>query len=293
MRLYTIEKGGEALLAAGFQGCEELYGLKENGISCPDMQALIEAWTPEMKEKLEALKGSGKPLEAGSYRLLAPMLKPQQDVICLGVNYWSHRKEAKEFANDDFDHQEKTVYFSKRCLYFTAPGQGVPAYEGLVDSLDYEVELGVIIGRKTKAISVEEALDHVFGYTIINDVSARTIQMEHSQWYLGKSLDGFTPMGPCIVTADEIPDPQTLGVRCYINGELRQNSDTSLHIQPVAAAIEEISRGMTLLPGTVIATGTPSGVGLGFRPPKYLKVGDVMHLEIDRIGVLENPIVKE
>ena len=159
-----------------------------------------------------------------------------------------------------------------------------------MDSLDYEVELGVILGKDVKNVSPKEALDAVFGYTIINDVSARNVQTRHKQWYLGKSLDGFTPIGPCIVTADEITDPQNLDIKCYVNGELRQNSNTKYMMQTVAGAISELSQGMTLLAGTIIATGTPSGVGMGMEPPCFLKKGDVVTCEIESIGVLENTV---
>lgn len=159
-----------------------------------------------------------------------------------------------------------------------------------MDSLDYEAELGVILKKDTKAIKPEEADDYIFGYTIVNDISARNLQTRHKQWYIGKSLDGFTPMGPCIVTADEIGDAGDLNISCTVNGELRQNSNTRYMIQTVAGAISELSQGITLQSGTIIATGTPAGVGMGMKPPKFLKHGDVVVCEIEKIGKLGNTI---
>ena len=159
-----------------------------------------------------------------------------------------------------------------------------------MDSLDYESELGVIIGKDAKCVKKEDALNYVFGYTIINDVSARNLQTRHKQWYLGKSLDGFTPMGPCIVTADEIGDIQSLDIKSFVNDEKRQSSNTRYMIQTVSGAIAELSAGMTLKAGTIIATGTPAGVGMGMKPPKFLNTGDKIVCEIEKIGRLENII---
>jgi 2-keto-4-pentenoate hydratase/2-oxohepta-3-ene-1,7-dioic acid hydratase in catechol pathway len=157
-----------------------------------------------------------------------------------------------------------------------------------VDSLDYECELGVIIGKDAKNVKTEDAAEYIFGYTIVNDVSARNLQTRHKQWYFGKSLDGFTPIGPCIVTADEIPFPPKLKITATVNGELRQDSATDLLITGIPEIIAELSSGMTLLPGTIIATGTPSGVGMGFDPPKFLKSGDVVECAVEGIGTLRN-----
>ena len=183
-----------------------------------------------------------------------------------------------------------TIYFSKRVSTATGSGDFIPAYEGLVDSLDYEAELGVILGKDAKDVNKEEAEAYIFGYTVINDVSARNLQTRHKQWYRGKSLDGFTPMGPCIVTADEIADVQNLDIRCYVNGQLRQSSNTKYMIQTVAGAISELSQGMTLQVGTIIATGTPAGVGMGMQPPTFLRSGDTVVCEIESIGRLENTV---
>ena len=160
----------------------------------------------------------------------------------------------------------------------------------MVDSLDYEVERGVILGKDARNIKAEDAEKYIFGYTVINDVSARNLQTSHRQWYFGKSLDGFTPMGPCIVTANEVSFPPSLEIRCWINGELRQDSNTARLIHGIPEILETLSAGMTLKAGTIIATGTPAGVGMGFEPPRFLKHGDEIKMEIEGIGVLENRI---
>lgn len=156
--------------------------------------------------------------------------------------------------------------------------------------MDYETELGIIIGKEGKNISPKEALDYVYGYTIINDYSARSLQKRHKQFFKGKSLDGYTAIGPSIVTKDEIKDPQNLNLKTIINGEERQNSNTKYMIRNVATLISELSQGLTLVPGDIIATGTPKGVGLGLNPPKFLKTGDLIESEIEGIGVLRNTI---
>ena len=171
-----------------------------------------------------------------------------------------------------------------------ADGGSIPAYENLVDSLDYEAELAVVIGKDAKNVSKEDAYDYIFGYTILNDMSARNLQTRHKQWYFGKSLDGFTPIGPCIATIDAFQNPPALAIKSYVNGELRQNSNTNLLIFDIAHIISELSQGMTLKAGTIIATGTPAGVGMGFVPPNFLKPGDVVACEIEGIGTITNTI---
>lgn len=290
MRLYTLFYQNKEELAVSFAGRKEMYLLSDHGFLFADMQELIEAWDESLRAALYALEKSGQPL-AGDRQLLAPIVRPRQDVICLGINYYAHAQEAAGFSEEAFGGERpRTIYFSKRCSYSPGTGAKIPAYEGLVDSLDYEAELAVVLGKTVKGIAKEEALEAVFGYTILNDISARNLQTAHKQWYLGKSLDGFTPMGPCIVTADEILDPQQLDIRCYVNGELRQDSNTGLQIQTVAGAICELAAGMTLQAGTIIATGTPAGVGMGCKPPKFLHKGDRIRCEIGKIGILENEI---
>ena len=172
----------------------------------------------------------------------------------------------------------------------TTTGDPIPAHRDIVTQLDYESELCVIIRRPCRNVKPSEVRDYIFGYTIMNDVSARNLQTTHGQWFFGKSLDGFTPMGPAILTADSTAWPPVLGVRSYVNGELRQNSDTAHLIHSIAEIVSELSQGMTLEPGTIIATGTPSGVGMGFKPPKFLVPGDVVTCEIEGIGRLTNRV---
>lgn len=287
MKLYTIkDKTAEALCFKHTDG--RLYKLSELGLDYSDMNELIEKAD---LTQLKAAAESFEPANAAAFtlseiKLLSP-IQPKRDVICLGVNYKEHIDETTHV--EDFQHKEATIYFSKRVSHASGSGDLIPSY-GFVDSLDYEVELGVVIGRTVKNCSREEAQSAIFGYTVINDVSARNLQFKHKQWFRGKSLDGYTPIGPCIVTADEIGDVQSLGITCKVNGELRQNSNTSLMIQPVVDAIVELSQGMTLEAGTVIATGTPGGVALGMKPPVYLKSGDVVECEIEHIGRLVNTV---
>lgn len=249
-------------------------------LPCADMNALIEGGTipapAEEKISLEDVK------------LLAPIPRPRQDVICLGINYKAHAQEAERYSEAFQKEKPIPIYFSKRCSEAVGPDGFIESHPGLVERLDYEAELAVIIGKTAKNVPAEKAEEYIFGYTVLNDVSARVLQTSHKQWYFGKGLDGFTPMGPCIVTADEIPFPPKLRISASVNGELRQDSTTDLLITGIPEIIAELSSGMTLLPGTIIATGTPSGVGMGFDPPKFLKSGDTVECAIEGIGVLRN-----
>ena len=252
-----------------------------------DMQELIEQVAiPDIPDYVD-----DQCLSLAEVKPMAPIPYPMQDVICLGVNFLDHAKESARFAGREFHGpREHPVYFSKRVARASADGEPIPWYGQLDDCLDYEGELAVIIGKPARDISEKEALDHVFGYTILNDVSARTLQKQHLQWYRGKSLDGFCPMGPAIVTRDELPELSELKIRAYVNGELRQDSSLSQLIFTVPQVIAELSQGITLYPGTIIAMGTPAGVGMGFAPPRYLKPGDQVTCEIEGIGALSNPV---
>ena len=289
MRLYTIEKNSNAQVAVEIKG--SLYTLEAMGIQVQDMNALIIDWeavSGMLKEKIRKVETGQMDIQsAKDYRLLAPIVKPLQDIVCLGVNYREHIEETVEVL--DFTQKTDAVYFSKRVHRCSAPGETIPNYD-FVDKLDYEVELGVILKRNAKSVKPEQVKDYIFGYTIINDVSARNLQFKHQQWYLGKSLDGYTPMGPCIVTADELLDVHNLKITCDVNGERRQSSNTSYMITTAEEAVAELSHGMTLEAGTVVATGTPGGVALGMKPPVFLRSGDVIRCEIEAIGVLENVV---
>ena len=283
MKLVTFEINGRSavgLLNADATAVHPVPG-------CADMQTLIDLW-PAL-DTAAVLRSAALPLE--QVRLLAPIPRPEQDVICLGINYFDHAKESERVtgkgakAPDTFP-----IYFSKRVHEAVAPGGDIDSHSDVVADLDYEAELAVVIGRRAYNVSEAEALEYVFGCTILNDVSARTIQNQHKQWYRGKSLDGFTPMGPWIVTPDEFDVREPHCIRSRVNGELRQDSTTDRMIFHVAYVIAELSRGMTLLPGTIISMGTPAGVGMGFDPPKWLHPGDEVACSIEGIGTLTNTV---
>ncbi len=295
MKLYTYQNNdGVDRIGIGYNSWPGLiWPIEAFGLSFPDMTELIRRISPAQLARLADAEQAteGAALRLNSVRLRAPIPHPAQDVICLGINYADHAVESARFHEDAFlVNRKKAVYFSKRVCEASGCDDPIPAYEGLVDSLDYEAELGVVIGKDCKNVSVSEAPGHIFGYTIVNDVSARNLQTAHNQWYFGKSLDGFTPMGPCIVTADEIAYPPALAISSTVNGEQRQNSNTDHLLHSVAEIIAELSQGMTLKAGTIIATGTPAGVGMGFTPPKFLKKGDVVTCEIEGIGKLTNTV---
>jgi len=242
-----------------------------------------------------SLRRSDQSVSLDGLSYAAPIPRPIRNLFCVGKNYHEH---AKEFAASGYDSTAKNaqdaapdfpIIFSKVPECVIAHDENVRYPVGVTDSLDYEAELAVIIGKGGIGISKADAMDHVWGYTIINDVTARDLQVRHKQWLIGKSLDTFGPMGPIAVTADEV-DVNDMGIRCLVNGELRQNSNTRDLIFDIPTLIESLSAGITLLPGDIIATGTPAGVGLGFTPPKFLQVGDRVTVEIDGIGALSNVI---
>ena len=280
MKLLSCEYKGETFAAVS-DG-------KKAYKAAPDMYALLDRLEGAMPGP-ELLAGEG--IDLGELRLLAPIPEPRQDVICLGMNYMDHSAEAAKWGKDDFvKNAGKAVYFSKRAAYIVGPGGEIDPHFDIVDGLDYEAELAVVLGKDAYRVSKDDAFDYVLGYSVLNDVSARNLQKAHKQFYFGKSLDTHTTMGPWIVTRDELPGAPELDIRCFINGEKRQDSNTRYMIFGVAEVIAELSQGMTLKAGTIIAMGTPAGVGMGFEPPKYLACGDVVRCEIDGIGVLENPV---
>lgn len=267
------------------------YWLAEDIVGRPVMSVI-----DVMGEACIDLRGGGAALyhPLGNARFRPPLVPPR-NVMCVGKNY---RQHALEFNQSGFDSAQSTsagvpdapILFTKVPQAIIGPGDGIPYPEGVSDSVDYEAELAIIIGRQGRAIAREDALAHVFGYTIINDVTARDLQHKHEQWFLGKSLDGFCPMGPWITTSDGI-DPANLDIRCWVNGALRQQASTADLIFDVPTIIATISAGMTLYPGDIIATGTPAGVGAGFTPPRFLSRGDEIVIEIDGLGRLVNAVV--
>ncbi|MFY0990789.1 fumarylacetoacetate hydrolase family protein [Halomonas sp. C05BenzN] len=256
-----------------------------------DMVELIRAWeslAPQLQPR-----GEGYPLTDA--RLEAP-IHPHRNMFCVGKNYYEH---ATEFSNSGFDSSaqagevvpEHPIVFTKAYSTLIADGDEIPRHAGVTSQLDYEAEFAVIIGKGGRGIKKADAFQHVWGYTIANDVTARDLQKKHRQWHLGKSLDGLCPLGPWITTADAI-DPGNATIRCWVNGELRQESNTGLLIFDIPTLIETLSAGIELKPGDVILTGTPVGVGIGFDPPRFLDTGDVVRIEVDGMGVLENAVGK-
>jgi 2-keto-4-pentenoate hydratase/2-oxohepta-3-ene-1,7-dioic acid hydratase in catechol pathway len=238
-----------------------------------------------------ARSAGGPPLPLAGLSLRAPIPAPRRNIFCVGINYLAHAQEAAEARGVPFKAPERPLFFTKATTTINDPYGDVPFDDNVSVQIDWEAELAFIIGRQGKNIPAAEAMDYVFGYTVVNDVSARDIQVAHGgQFFKGKSLDGFCPMGPWIVTADELPDPHALPIRCRVNGVTKQASSTADFIFPVPALIDWLSRGMTLLPGDVVATGTPAGVGFARTPPEFLRPGDVVECEIEEIGAIRNQI---
>ncbi len=256
-----------------------------------DLLALIDGG-PDALAQARALleRGEGaRPLDA--VRLLAPIPRPRQNIVCLGMNYVEHALESARARGREGKLPEHPVFFTKAVTTVCGPEDDIPLDPRVTGELDYEVELAFVVGRTGKDIPAEAALDYVFGYTVINDISARDLQNRHQQFFKGKSLDRSCPMGPWIVTADEIADPKALGLRLRLNGETRQDSSVGDLIFDIPTIVATLSLGTTVEAGTVVATGTPSGVGMGRTPPEYMRPGDLMEAEIDRIGVLRNRVV--
>ena len=251
----------------------QIWPLSWLGLSYETLSDAIPFLTPQVRAGLQLAIAGIPALPVDAVQLQSPIPCPAQDVVCLGINYMAHSDEAEKYSADAFatQHQD-AIYFSKRVTRAVPDG-------------------GFIEAHTAKDVPAGQTRDYVFGYTILNDVSARDVQTAHKQWYFGKSLDGFTPIGPCIVTADEFEAyPPQLGIRSFVNGEKRQDSNTRLQIFDIDHVIHELSQGMTLKAGTIIATGTPAGVGMGMDPPQFLQPGDTVRCEIDGIGSLTNTV---
>ena len=242
----------------------QVWPLSWLGLSYETLSEAIPFLTPQVRYGLSLAIAGIPALPVEAVTLESPIPAPAQDVICLGINYMAHSDEAEKYSAAAFaTKHEDAIYFSKRVTRAVPDGGLIEAHTDLVKKLDYECELAVVLGRDARDVPAGQTRDYIFGYTILNDVSARDVQTAHKQWYFGKSLDGFTPIGPCIVTADAFA---------------------------IDHVIAEFSQGMTLKSGTIIATGTPAGVGMGMDPPQFLKPGDVVRCEIDGIGTLTNPV---
>lgn len=293
MKLLTYYHNGEESLGVLAPDGASVYPLEQFGLHFSSMNDLIDRITEEEMTKLkgEAEGTSGQSIPYSAVTKRSPIPVPKQDIICLGINYAAHAEESARYKKEAFErNREYAVYFSKRVNEAVADGEPVLSHRDILERLDYEAELAVVIGKDAEKVSEKDAFDYVFGYTILNDISAREIQTRHKQWYFGKSLEGFCPMGPWIVTKDEFDNPPVLSISSRVNGELRQDSTTGLLIFSIAQVIEELSHGMKLKAGTIISMGTPAGVGMGFDPPKFLNPGDVVTCEIEGIGKLTNPI---
>ena len=244
-----------------------------------------------VEESLSAKPPAGATHSLAEVQLHAPIPRPSKNIVCLGLNYASHMEETARARGRQVKIPEVPVFFTKAPTTVSGPTDPIPWDPAVTGEVDYEVELGVVIGKTGKNIPRAKAYEHVFGYTIINDTSARDLQQRHFQWFKGKSLDGFCPMGPCLVTADEFGDPHAKRVSLRVNGVVKQSASTADMIFNVPAILEFLSRGMTLEAGDIIATGTPEGVGLGRTPPEYLQDGDLVESEVEGIGVLRNRVV--
>ena len=259
----------------------------------PDMLSLIDAGTEGLHRFADLIDKAGDDIAVAldDVELMAPIPRPRQNVICMGWNYADHVQETKKTAVTDEERPKYPIMFTKAASCVTGPFDDVPHDPEISDKMDWEVELGVVVGRAGHKVAPEDALDHVFGYLVINDITARDLQKRHKQFYLAKSSPGAGPMGPAIVTADEIPDPQKLNLKCRVNGEVKQDASTASQIFDVATVISYISKSPGLEAGDIIATGTPSGVGYARTPPEYLHPGDVVECEIEKIGKIKNRIV--
>ena len=287
MRFATLEQAGKIFVGAVDKTGESVTPLVgKDGASVTDMNALFRG---------EGFEAQGLPIALSSVKLKAPIPVPVRNIMCVGKNY---REHAREFTASGFDSSAASaadaiptapIIFTKMPQSVIGPDEAILFPTGVSEQLDYEAELAVIIGKGGRGIPLASAMRHVWGYTIVNDVTARDLHARHKQWFLGKSMDSFAPMGPFCATADEI-DLKSAGIKCWVNGELRQDAKFSDLIFDVPTLVATISAGITLMPGDIIATGTPVGVGIGFKPPKFLKRGDVVAMEVDGIGRLSNPV---
>jgi 2-keto-4-pentenoate hydratase/2-oxohepta-3-ene-1,7-dioic acid hydratase in catechol pathway len=297
MRLVTFAPKGGATLRVGIVRDGRVIDLVAAGGRPPfdpaDMLSLIAAGSQALTWLEGPARKAKKSLPLGKLKLAAPIPRPRKNVFCVGWNYVEHFEESRKSRLHAVEFPAHPTFFSKVPTTVNGPYDPVPAHAGVTAQLDWEVELGVVIGKGGADIREADALKHVFGYTVVNDISAREVQRRHgAQLFKGKSLDGTCPMGPWIVTADEVPDPQALRLTSRVNGVTKQDSSTSYMYFKVSRLIAELSAGMTLEPGDILSTGTPAGVGHARTPPEFMKAGDVLESEIVGLGLLRNKIGK-
>jgi len=287
MRLITYACGAELGVGVMVPGREDAFAAVP-GLEMLELIRLGEAGLDRAREALAA--GAWRDLSTVTLR--APIPEPRRNIFCLGWNYAEHSRETAHLLGKERQLPDRPVFFTKATTTVNGPRGDIPVDPWVSDENDWEVELGVIVGPGGKNIPRERAMEHVFGYTVVNDVSARDVQGAHGkQFFKGKSLDGYCPMGPWIATRDEVPDPHDLVLRCRVNGVLKQEGSTRDLIFDIPAILEWLSLGLTLLPGDIIATGTPSGVGFARTPPEFLRPGDVVACEVEGIGLIQNRIV--
>lgn len=292
MKLATLSIGGQSCAAVGLANGTWLdIGKAGGGTDC--VQAIIDSGDTAAISAIAAQAEAGEHAVAvvSAPEFLAPIPAPRKNVLCVGRNYAAHIAEGDRAQKQNVGVTEHPVYFTKPSTSIVAPGGDVLLFPQVSTSIDYEVELAVIIGKPGRNIAKEAAFDHVFGYTILNDITARDIQRRHGgQYFKGKGLDGSCPLGPWIVTADAISDPHNLSISLTVNGEQRQDGSTADMIFDIPTLIASLSEGMTLEPGDIIATGTPSGVGYAMDPPQFLTAGDTVICTISEIGDLRNSV---
>jgi 2-keto-4-pentenoate hydratase/2-oxohepta-3-ene-1,7-dioic acid hydratase in catechol pathway len=257
----------------------------------PTMLSLINMGPDGLAQARAMVAEAETAVSLNDITLLAPIPNPRRNLMCVGKNYLGHVEEIALAQGLPVDVPELPLIFNKATTTVNAPSGDIPYFGHISTHIDWEAELAVIIGRQGRGIAKDDAHSYIFGYTVLNDVTARDVQRKHKQFFVGKSFDGSAPMGPWIVTADEVADPQNLRVTCHVNGVLKQESNTQKMIFAIDTVIQQLSKAMTLLPGDIIATGTPDGVGVARTPPEFLKPGDVVETEVEGIGKLRNVVV--
>ena len=294
MKLYMVNYINSSLLAVSedqkkfiipgvLKNCPEYFRSIENFLDYNngDLEELLKYINSNILEKISILEKD----------ILAPISRPKQNIICMGLNYEDHIKESEKVFLKDIKRPKYPIIFTKSSLSINSPFGEIPFRKEVSAELDWESELAVVIGKSGIHIKKEDAYDYIFGYTVLNDVSARDIQRKHKQFFLGKSLPGACPIGPCIVSKNEIKNPHNLNITCKVNNVLKQDSNTKYQLFDIADQIETISKSTYLAPGDIIATGTPSGVGFARNPPEFLKNGDIVECEVEKVGKIINRVV--
>ena len=291
MRLVTFQADGAPRLGAVVGERVVDLARATNGALPHSMLDFIDLGRDALGRARDAVESQADTaVELSRVKLLAPIPRPHKNVICLGLNYADHAAEGARARGRELKLPEFPIYFSKPPTAVIGPDEPIVYDPRVTQQVDWEVELTLVIGRGGRDIQPDQVFDHIFGYTVGNDVSARDLQFRHGQWFKGKSLDTFAPIGPWIVTADELTDPGNLGIRLRVNGVEKQNSNTRHFIFDIPTMVSALAAGITLEPGDLIMTGTPDGVGFARNPPEFLKDGDVVEAEVDQTGVLRNPV---